>query len=306
MIDINELRRLAQAATPHVGRACKYQDAHWLREGHVDFENADLFIASERPQEDAAFYAAANPTTVIEILDRLEDAESDALEQARLNGMGSEREAALMAKLEAAERERDECNRRRLEAADHFAAQTTLMKKKYDALRAKIAEMEQQEPVAEWTENRFHHYPQLVWNEKYRATIGAKLYLAPGAQAQPAASVPSDEYVGWYCAHCERGVDASEVTYHEQHQACGRVITDDRPPRHSPSVPNATWLPVPDKHPTFDPVDLQLADGSVLCGCVPQSDGDYWWEGPSGEVFIDPKYANVTHWRLAAAPEAKP
>ena len=54
--------------------------------------------------------------------------------------------------------------------------------------------------------------------------------------AQP---TPSDEYVGWYCAHCERGVDASEVTYHEQHQACGRVITDDRPPRHSPSVPDS-------------------------------------------------------------------
>lgn len=71
-------------------------------------------------------------------------------------------------------------------------------------------------------------------------------------------------------------------------------------------VPEATWLPVPDKHPTFDPVDLQLADGSVLCGCVPQSDGDYWWEGPSGEVFIDPRYAPVTHWRLSAAPEAKP
>ena len=73
----------------------------------------------------------------------------------------------------------------------------------------------------------------------------------------------------------------------------------------APSVPDATWLPVPDKHPTFDPVDLQLADGSVLCGCVPQSDGDYWWEGPSGEVFIDPRYAPVTHWRLSAL-EAKP
>lgn len=71
------------------------------------------------------------------------------------------------------------------------------------------------------------------------------------------------------------------------------------------SVPDI-WLPVPKKHPTFDPVDLQLSDGSVLCGCVPQADGDYWWEGPSGEVFIDPKYAPVTHWRLAAAPEAKP
>lgn len=65
------------------------------------------------------------------------------------------------------------------------------------------------------------------------------------------------------------------------------------------------WLPVPDKHPTYAPVDLLLADGSVLCGCLPQSDGDYWWQGPSGEVFIDPRYAPVTHWRLSA-PETKP
>lgn len=77
------------------------------------------------------------------------------------------------------------------------------------------------------------------------------------------------------------------------------------PAQPEPIIPEG-WKPIPEKHPTFDPVDLQLADGSVLCGCVPQSDGDYWWEGPSGEVFIDPKYANVTHWRLAAAPEAKP
>ena len=46
-------------------------------------------------------------TIVHALLDRLEAAESDALEQARLNGMGSEREAALMAKLEAAEKELD-------------------------------------------------------------------------------------------------------------------------------------------------------------------------------------------------------
>ena len=38
----------------------------------------------------------------------LEASEADALEQARLNGMGAERELALMAKLEAAEKERDE------------------------------------------------------------------------------------------------------------------------------------------------------------------------------------------------------
>ena len=77
------------------------------------------------------------------------------------------------------------------------------------------------------------------------------------------------------------------------------------PAQPAPSIPEG-WKPIPEKHPTFDLVDLKLADGSVLCGCVPQSDGDYWWEGPSGEVFIDPRYAPVTHWRLAAAPEAKP
>ena len=77
------------------------------------------------------------------------------------------------------------------------------------------------------------------------------------------------------------------------------------PAQPAPSIPEG-WKPIPEKHPTFDLVDLKLADGSVLCGCVPQGDGDYWWEGPSGEVFIDPRYAPVTHWRLAAAPEAKP
>lgn len=37
--------------------------------------------------------------------------------------------------------ERDECNRRRLEAADHFAAQMALIKEKFEALRAEIAAM---------------------------------------------------------------------------------------------------------------------------------------------------------------------
>lgn len=41
----------------------------------------------------------------IAMIDRLEAAESDALEQARLSGMGASREASLMAKLEAAEKE---------------------------------------------------------------------------------------------------------------------------------------------------------------------------------------------------------
>ena len=81
----------------------------------------------------------------------------------------------------------------------------------------------------------------------------------------------------------------------------GYVPADAQPAPSNPEI----WLPIPEKHPTFDLVDLRLADGSVLCECVPQSDGDYWWNGPSGEVFIDPKYAPATHWRLAADPESK-
>ena len=139
--------------------------------------------------------------------------------------------------------------------------QYVALEKERDALRAKIEQMERQEPVAWWgrgpRDGRIEfsaHKPAPFVMRDFAVT---PLYALPGAQP-------------------------------------------------APSVPDATWLPVPDKHPTFDPVDLQLADGSVLCGCVPQSDGDYWWEGPSGEVFIDPRYAPVTHWRLSAAPEAKP
>ena len=56
-----------------------------------------------------------NEDEILELLDRLEAAESDALEQARLNGMGASREASLMAKLEAAEKERDKYKRAYIE-----------------------------------------------------------------------------------------------------------------------------------------------------------------------------------------------
>ena len=84
-IDINDLRRLAQAAL--------------IGPDGVSMRWRKLL---------QDFQEEANPSAIIELIDRLEEAESDALEQARLNGMGSEREAALMAKLEAAEKEREE------------------------------------------------------------------------------------------------------------------------------------------------------------------------------------------------------
>ena len=43
-------------------------------------------------------------TDILELFDRLEAAEAECLEEARLNGMGSEREAALMARVERLER----------------------------------------------------------------------------------------------------------------------------------------------------------------------------------------------------------
>ena len=114
MININELRRLAQAAMTGPDGV----SLNWVK------------LLQD-------FQKEANPATVSELLDRLEAAESDALGQALLNGMGASREAALMEKLEAAEKERD-WNAERLEDAIE----------ELTALRAKITEMEQQEPVA--------------------------------------------------------------------------------------------------------------------------------------------------------------
>lgn len=132
-------------------------------------------------------------------------------------------------------------------------------------------------------------------NRKFIAEINGPTHM--GEHAQPAPSEPSDEYVGWYCAHCERGVDASEVTYHEQHQACGRVITDDRPPRHSPSVP--------------DSIIADAARYQFL------RNGGAYLEPNEGEIYMATDYGAKYYKDLrdldmdideaiAAAPEAKP
>ena len=138
MIDINELRRLAQAATSgewYVERGNHIYGRNEVTDGeevwHPVIACTDDDEVNVNFEANAAFIAAANPATISELLDRLEAAE-----------------------------------------------------KGRDALQAKIERMEKQGPVAEWAENRFHHYPQLVWNEKYRATIGDKLYALPGAQGE--------------------------------------------------------------------------------------------------------------------------
>ena len=113
-ININELRRLAQAATPggwYVARGNYVYGCKEVTDGeevwHPVIACTDDDEVSINFEGNAKFIAAANPAAISELLDRLEEAESDCLEQARLNGIGASREAALMAKLEAAEKERD-------------------------------------------------------------------------------------------------------------------------------------------------------------------------------------------------------
>ena len=156
--------------------------------------------------------------------------------------------------------------------AKHLA-QIEALEKERDALRAEL------DALKAWKEEAEKQEPQ-AWMLEYQ-TLGGD--------------------TGWILSWTQSGAGLCNRIAGQEHEK--PLYARSLPP--APSIPEG-WNPIPEKHPTFDLVDLRLADGSVLCGCVPQSDGDYWWDGPSGEVFIDPKYAPVTHWRLAAAPEAKP
>jgi hypothetical protein len=122
--------------------------------------------------------------------ERLEAAESDGLEQARLLGMSGEREAALLSKLEVAEKAVTEAYQR------GYATGREEIEKERDELRAKIEAMEKQEPVAWLHESRrdsdvVTNAVKHVWG---KAAVGAlaaysiPLYTLPGAQ--PAPSVP--------------------------------------------------------------------------------------------------------------------
>ena len=125
-IDTNELRRLAQAATPGpwyvTGKLTRYVEA--LIDGGLIQEVAACGPTKADggygPQQEAnaRLIAAANPAAISELLDRLEEAEK-------------ERGSAMM-------------------LVDRLALALNTSNHERDALRAKIAEMEQQEPVAEW------------------------------------------------------------------------------------------------------------------------------------------------------------
>ena len=125
-IDINKLRRLAQAATPGpwyvTGKLTRYVEAR-IDGGLIQEVAACGPTKADGgygPQQEAnaRLIAAANPATISELLDRLEETEK-------------ERGSAMM-------------------LVDRLALALNTSNHERDALRAKIAEMEQQEPVAEW------------------------------------------------------------------------------------------------------------------------------------------------------------
>lgn len=96
----------------------------------------------------------------------------------------------------------------------------------------------------EWQAKVFHEEMDKLGvprhdGEDFYSLYGRANLARAALAAQPVAQAPDqkDDYVGWYCAHCRRGVDGSEVTFREQHTECGRVITNDRPPAPEASKP---------------------------------------------------------------------
>ena len=115
-----------------------------------------------------------------ELLDRIEEAEPDCIEQALLLGMGSSREAALMAKLEAAEKTKSDWLR-----ANAPGGWIDALRLECDYLRTKVEAMERQEPVAiveSWANGSYSRNYKLRWLKD--AAEGTKLYALPGAKGE--------------------------------------------------------------------------------------------------------------------------
>ena len=131
----------------------------------IDINELRRKLGSDDIIDHVDIHANVKPT-LTELINRLDAAESDALEQARLNGMGASREAELMAKLEAAEKERD-------------------------ALRAKIEQMEKQGPSVpddvRKDAERYRFLEHLCATGSYRGIISRKAIDAAMLAASPEA-----------------------------------------------------------------------------------------------------------------------
>ena len=94
-----------------------------------------------------------------------------------LNGVCPAEIIELLDRLEAAEKERDNANA----AAVGIALQATKLEAERDELRAKVEQMERQEPVASvWRCDNGHIHGSC----ERTLPMGAKLYALPGAKGE--------------------------------------------------------------------------------------------------------------------------
>lgn len=149
MIDINELRRLTQAATPGPWKMLPVgdrrqnfavADSEFLSILTVTDEGGATF-GTVYDDADAKFIAAANPAAINELLDRLEAAEKSDAESIAMYRKARDERDELRAKIETAEN--DAAHQKAL--ADSALRVAEGWEEKCNALRAKIEQMERQE-----------------------------------------------------------------------------------------------------------------------------------------------------------------
>jgi len=97
------------------------------------------------------------------------------------------------------------------------------------------------------------------------------------------------------CYSGEFGISINELDF--ARAVIAKFKEKNTPPVVQQGEPVA-WQPIETLKPTAEELDILMGDGSVLCNVLTQADGDLWWGGSgTGEKFIDPKHADVTHWR---------
>ena len=179
MIDINELRRLAQAVSgwSNCNQAWldQWEDPPAAVVGHINEDgetypvatiDCDQYYAAHESLQLAQFYAAANPATIIELLDSLEAAEKER--DALRNEIACVKEVEFPRKAQA--------------VADAWKGKCKRLEAERDELRAEIEAMEKQEPVA-WISSG----GDVARSKAFMDEMGfacAPLYLATGAQGE--------------------------------------------------------------------------------------------------------------------------
>ena len=227
MIDTKELRRLAQAATPGpwiaAGPSFGESLPKYLNEVVIDREGDEddgysICTApiglNEECSDDMAFIAAANPAAISELLDRLEAAEKERDKLKELNSaLCTKSNSQIVHNARLAE-ENDALRA----ALQHEADCVEAGKSEIEALRAKIAAMEQQKParLVTPTAYRWRYRGAVKWQygelteevarlaKEHNHEVQA-LGILPGAQTQPAPSVPDADEL----AHFIRRIDGA-------------------------------------------------------------------------------------------------